>query len=185
MILFRAFAWDSSSAPGARGGPLWFPRMLQGAGRHDNPLVYGCLYVSEEPVSPVVEQLARLRGADLGPADLVRHGLALALATVSLADGTPLVDLDDPVVLAEEGLRPSVVATHERARTQADAARLHERHADAAGLRWWSSFESQWANVTLFDRSATALEVVDVHRLSLEDDVVGEAARFLGLPINP
>jgi hypothetical protein len=182
-MLFRCFAWDRSSAPGARGGAVWFPRMLQGSGRHDNPLLYGCLYASEEPVSPVVEQLARLTGTTLGPDDLLRHGFPLALATVEVGEDPSLVDLDEPRVLAEEGLRPSLVATRERARTQADAAGLYEGHPEAVGLRWWSTFESQWPNVTLFDRAAERLAVEDVHALGLDDDVVGEAARFLGLPL--
>ena len=37
MILFRCLAWDKASAANARGGAVWFPRMLQGDGRHDNP----------------------------------------------------------------------------------------------------------------------------------------------------
>lgn len=157
--------------------------MLQGAGRHDNPLAYGCLYVSEEPLSPVVEQLARLRGTTLGGDDLVRRGLPLALAAVELADEAVIVDLDEPQVLADERLRPSLVATGERARTRADAAELFDRHPEAAGLRWWSTFESQWANLTLFDRAANSLSVADARTLALEDELVGEAARFLGLPL--
>jgi hypothetical protein len=183
VILFRCFPWDGGVGPEVRGGPVWFPRMLQGAGRHDNPLLYGCLYVSEEPVSPVVEQLARLRGSGLAKADLVRRGLPLALAAVELGDGAVLVDLDEPRVLADEGLRPSFVATGERARTQADAAALFGRSPEASGLRWWSTFESQWPNVTLFDRAAGSLDGGDVRALELGDDVVEEAARFLGLPV--
>jgi len=60
---------------------------------------------------------------------------------------------------------------------------LHERHPDAAGLRWWSTFEPAWANVTLFDRAAETLEVADVRELRLGDEVVGEAAQFLGLRV--
>jgi len=82
------------------------------------------------------------------------------------------VDLDEPLVLAAEELRPSLVATHERPRTQADATALYQRHEAVAGLRWWSTFESQWANVTLFDRALGALEVEDVRVIALEDDVV-------------
>lgn len=183
MILFRCFPWNRSVGEAVRGGALWFPRLLQGEGRHDVPERYGCLYVSEEPVSAVVEQLARLVGTELAAPDLVRGGLPLALAAVHLPDGTPLVDLDEPAVLAAEDLRPSLVATRERTRTQAGAAALHDRHPDAAGLRWWSLFEAQWPNVTLFDRAEASLEVEDVKELDLGDDVVGEAARFLGLPL--
>jgi hypothetical protein len=155
--------------------------MLQGHGRHDNPLVYGCLYVSESPLSALVEQLARFTGRELRPDMLRRHGLPLSLATLELEDGAEIVDLDDPATLAAEGLRPSLVATRERSRTQADALALHEGHPEAAGLRWWSTFEAQWANVTLFDRAAPVLRVEEVHELALADELVGEAATFLGL----
>lgn len=181
MILHRCFAWDRDAVPEARGGALWLARMLQGHGRHDNPLSYGCLYVSESPLSAVVEQLARFTGRELRPDMLRRHGLPLAVAAFELPDGEEVVDLDEPRTLAAEGLRPSLVATHERARTQADALDLYERHPDAAGLRWWSTFEAQWGNVTLFDRAGPALRVEDLRALEVEDELVVEAAVFLGL----
>ena len=34
------------------------------------------------------------------------------------------------------------------------AERLFDKHPDALGLRWWSTLESSWINVTLFDRAA-------------------------------
>ena len=183
MRLYRCFPWDSGVAASARGGAIWFPRMLQGAARHDNPELYGCLYTTQAAVSCVVERLQGLRGTRLEPADLRSIGLPLALAACALTNEARLIDLDEPRVLAEEGLRPSLVATGERPRTQAYAAELFHGHPDAAGLRWWSTFESQWANVTLFDRAAGSLEVADVRALELGDEVVEEAARFLGLPL--
>lgn len=167
-----------------RGGPAWFPRLLQGAGRHDNPLLYGCLYVSEEPLSPVVERLARFRGRQLTPDKLISWGRPVALATLELPEEAEIVDLDEPEVLEREGLRPSRVATNERSLTQAQASDLFGQHASAAGLRWWSTFESLWANVTLFDRAEAALAVADVHALDVGDDVVREAAEFLGLAVS-
>jgi len=157
--------------------------MLQGDGRHDNPLLYGCLYVSLSATASVVEQLARVVGRPLAASALRRFGLPLALAELELPDTDELVDLDDPQVLAREGLRPSGVATHERARTQADAAKLFERHPQAAGLRWWSIFESLWTNVTLFDRADPSLRLRDVRPLALTDDVVDEATALLGLRV--
>ena len=183
MILFRCLAWDKAAAPRARGGPLWFPRMLQGNGRHDNPALYGCLYASVEPVSAVAEQIDRLAGTSLETPDLLRRGLPLALATIELDDARELVDLDDPAVLVGEGLRPSRVATHDRSVTQSGAAEVFDRHREAPGLRWWSTIEALWANVTLFDRAEELLAVEDVHPLELGDDVVVEAAEFLGIPI--
>jgi hypothetical protein len=158
--------------------------MLQGPGRHDNPHLYGCLYMTEEPLSALVEQLARLVGTSLAADDLVRQGRPLTLAAIDLPDEPALLDLDAPRILIREALRPSVVATHFRTRTQDDAATLFERHPDAAGLRWWSTFESLWPNVTLFDRAEPLLSVENVRVLALADDVVGEAADFLGLSIS-
>lgn len=183
MILYRCFAWDPAVPPEDPGGPLWFPRRLQGGGRHDAPGRYGCLYLSEEPVSVVVEQLARFVGTGLGAPDLVRGGLPLALAALELGEESHLVDLDQPFVLAAARLRPSLVATRERERSQADAAALHELYPEAVGLRWWSTFEPAWANVTLFDRAKKRLDVLEVARIGLDHEVVEEAARFLGLRV--
>jgi hypothetical protein len=183
VILFRCLAWDRAASPRARGGPLWFPRMLQGNGRHDNPEVYGCLYVSVEPVSAVAEQLQRLAGTSLEEPDLVRRGLPLALAAIDFDERAELVDLDDPAVLVGEGLRPSQVATNDRSLTQTGAGEIHARHPQAVGLRWWSTIEALWPNVTLFDRADELLGVEDVQPLELGDGIVIEAAEYLGLPI--
>jgi hypothetical protein len=103
---------------------------------------------------------------------------------VGLDDDAELLDLDDPSVLLEEELRPSRVATNDRPTTQAQALELFHRHGGAVGLRWWSTFESLWPNITLFDRAETALEVSDVQRLDVGDDVLLEAADFLGLSVS-
>ncbi|HEY3577225.1 MAG TPA: RES domain-containing protein [Gaiellaceae bacterium] len=181
MILHRCLAWNERAAPDSPDSALWFPRPYQGEGRHDNPAAYGCLYLSEQPLSCIVEQLGRFRGQRLTPALLRRRGLPLALAELELADDAQLIDLDDPAVLRRERLRPSRVATRDRGLTQPQALALHERHADAAGLRWWSTFESQWLNVTLFDRAAPSLRLVSVRALDVVDDEIAAAADVLGL----
>ena len=179
MILHRCFAWDRRAAPDEVGGGLWFPRAYQGDGRHDNPDTYGCLYLAEQAVSAVVEQLARFRGSVLVPQVLVRRGRPLALASLELDDDAQLVDLDEPMVLAAHALRPSVVATRQRDVTQPQARALY--HAGADGIRWWSTFESRWANVTAFDRAVPRLRVGAVRPLSADDAAVREAADFLGI----
>ena len=181
MILHRCLAWNERAAPDAADGALWFPRPYQGEGRHDNPAAYGCLYLSEHSLSCVVEQLARFRGQRLIPSLLVRRDLPLALAELELPDDAELVDLDEPAVLRRERLRPSRVATRERAITQPQALALYEKHGDAAGLRWWSTFEAQWLNVTLFDRAAPALRLVSVKALDVAGDEIAAAADVLGL----
>ncbi len=181
MILFRCFAWNERAGTRDPDGPLWFPRPFQGDGRHDNPDLYGCLYVSIAEVSGIVEQLARFRTQRLQPSLLRRRGLPLAVARLELADEASLLDLDEPRVLARERLRPSQVATRHRDVTQPQARALHEKHADAAGIRWWSTFESLWTNVTLFDRARMRLRVREVRELTLGDAAVVEAAELLGL----
>ena len=181
MILHRCFAWDEHAGDAGPDGPLWFPRIYQGEGRHDNPDRYGCLYLSLAPLSTVVEQLARFRGQRLLRSLLRRRGLPLALADLELDDQIELLDLDDPVVLRRERLRPSRVATRDRSITQPQARVLYDAHAGAAGLRWWSTYEATWINVTLFDRAASDVRVRSVRALSLEDPLVVEAADLFGL----
>jgi hypothetical protein len=183
VILFRCFAWDASARSDQRDGPLWYPREFQGEGRHDNPDLYGCLYLADRAVSCVVEQLARFRGQRLSASLLRRRGLPLALAELELPDAAELVDLDDPVVLRRERLRPSLVATRERTRTQPQARALHATHPRAAGLRWWSTYESLWMHVTLFDRAAASLAVREVRALSIDDPAVAEAAERFAMHV--
>ena len=84
-------------------------------------------------------------------------------------------------MLRRERLRPSLVATRARDVTRPQARALHDRHGDAAGLRWWSTFESLWANVTLFDRVASRLRLVSVRVLEPADEEILSAADVLGL----
>jgi hypothetical protein len=181
LILYRCFAWSRRVRAVDRDGALWFPRELQGEGRHDNPDAYGCLYLADRGVSAVVEQLARFRGQRLMEGMLVRRGLPLALAAVELPVDRQVIDLDDPAVLAAHDLRPSTVATRRREVTQPQALSLFRRHGRAAALRWWSTYEALWANYTVFDRAAAAIGLAEVRRLRTDDPAVGEAAELLGL----
>jgi hypothetical protein len=182
LILHRVFPRDARAAPAEPGGPLFWPRGLQGHGRHDNPEIYACIYASEARISPVAEALAPFRGAgEVTEGMLERSGRPLALATLELPDELPLIDLDDPPTLGAEELRPSQVATRRRSLTQAQAARLFEAHGRAGGLRWWSSLESLWINVTLFDRAESVVAAGELEPLTPESDLVREAASALGL----
>jgi hypothetical protein len=183
VILYRCFAWNERARDAEQDGPLWFPRIFQGDGRHDNPDLYGCLYLADRAVSCLVEQLARFRGQRLSPPLLRRRGLPLAVARIDLADDAMLVDLDDPAVLRRERLRPSRVATRTRVVTQPQARTLHERHPVAAGLRWWSTYVALWTNVTVFDRATPRLRLISVEALSLAHPTVVEAAQFFALRI--
>jgi hypothetical protein len=181
VTLYRCFAWKQDARSGEPDSPLWCPRPFQGEGRHDNPDAYGCLYLSDRPLSSVAEQFAAFRGQRLIPSMLSRRGLPLALARLETPDETPLVDLDDPAVLKRERLRPSRVATRERSITQQLALKLFRKYPRTAGLRWWSVWESQWANVTLFDRALPRLRLAQVDELTLAHPAVQEAADWFGL----
>ena len=180
MIVHRCFTWDPDARRRSPGGALWFPRPYQGDGRHDNPDVYGCLYASESEVATVVEQLARYQGSVLLPGMLSKRGHPLGLARIELGDER-LLDLEEPAILVAEELRPSRVATHERSITQSQALMLYERHPDAAALRWWSTFEALWANLTVFDRARRALRLLEIRALAPDDPAVEAATDFLGL----
>ncbi len=183
MTLYRCFAWKAAARADAPDGPLWVPRVFQGDGRHDNPDAYGCLYLSDRPESCIVEQLAAFRGQRLIASMLRRRGLPLALARIELDARRELVDLDDPAVLRRETLRPSRVATRLRAITQPQALALFTKHPKAAGLRWWSAWEATWANVTVFDRAAAALSLLEVAELTLDHPDVLRAAEVFGLRV--
>ena len=85
--------------------------MFQGDGRHDNPEVYGCLYLSDRPESCIAEQLAAFRGQRLTASMLRRRDLPLALGRLEIRDSATLIDLDDPSVLLRERL--AQVRAHE------------------------------------------------------------------------
>lgn len=182
MRLWRVVAWDPSAATGSRGHPLHVPRSIQGAGRHDNPGLYGALYLSERPVAAVAEMIAHLRGDELDDADLERNGLRLALvAFEATVDGT-LWDLDDPTVLVDRALRPSLVATGVRRDTQRMAAALHRARPRRLGIRWWSTLEASWIHVTLFERALAHTSIAEAPEpLRVDHATVREAAEVLGV----
>ena len=166
------------------GGGRFRRQPPRGEGRHDNPDDYGCLYLADRAVSCIAEQLAAFRGQRLTSSILRRRGLPLGLAEIELDErAAGVIDLDDPIVLRRERLRPSRVATRSRAITQAQALALYRAHPQAAGLRWWSTWEALWANVTVFDRARSSLHLAGVRELSLSDAALLEAADLFGLRV--
>jgi RES domain len=180
--LWRTLPLDRRAAADEVGGALWFPREQQGYGRHDNPDLYGCLYVAEAAASAVAEALADFRGTGrLTASMLTQLGRPLALAEIALPDEAVVIDLDDPAVLVAGALRPSRVATRARGITQGIAADLYRAHPEAAAVRWWSTLEASWINLTVFDRAAPRLTATEVAELRIDDSVVRNAAALLGL----
>lgn len=182
-MLYRLFPHEQGAGSEDEWGALHVARAYQGWGRHDNPDAYGALYLSREPAAAVAERLRRLLGRELTEAGLHPRGRTLSLAAIDDAALNPLPDLDDPQELLDRGLRPSVVASRERDRTQPIALAAFEEGRD--GISWWSTVESSWTNVTLFAERAIPkiLLAGDPEPLSMEHPAVLEAAEALGLPV--
>ena len=164
------------------GGALYVPRERQGIGRHDNPEHYGALYLTRSPISAVAERIQGFRGHSITDDDLRRRGTD-HLALVAFDDGAlgPLVDLDDPHELVARALRPSQVATRERATTRAIALDLFTQ--GHVGLTWWSALEASWTNATLFaERALDRLAVAsDPEPLTISHPVLRSAAEAMGV----
>jgi hypothetical protein len=185
MRLWRVFPWDSGAAAGSRGHALWIPRVLQGAGRHDNPQLYGAMYLSEQALAAVAEGIAHLRGQRIEDADLERGGLRLALLGLEASVEGRLWDLDDPRVLVERELHPSQVATRLRQTTRRWAADLFRVRPRRDGIRWWSTLEASWMHVTLFDRALPCIEPAAAPEpLRVTHPVVRQAAEAVGVRIH-
>jgi RES domain len=180
-VLYRWFPWVPGAAATDPGGALFVPRFDQGGGRHDNPEVYGSLYLSRLPASPVAEQLREYVGRPVEATRLLREGFPGALATIDEGAIEDLLDLDDPASLVPRGLRPSGIATRNRRPTQRMALALYQE--GVAGFEWWSTIEASWINVTLFeDRAAGRLEMVgQPEPLTLDHPAVREAAEAVGV----
>jgi hypothetical protein len=151
--------------------------MVQGQGRVDNPEHYHIAYLADSPLAAVGEAFGRLAVWTLemlGDSEYTA-GFGKALARFELA-GEPL-DLDDPKVLIERGLRPSRIATQDRAVTQRWALRVWEEDA-WPGVRWWSPLDADWGIVGLWEHGG--LQLADVEELTVGHPVLWDAARHLG-----
>jgi hypothetical protein len=146
--------------------------------------VYGALYLSRIPTSPVAEFLREYVGRPVDVAELLERSRPIALAAID-ETGLPLLDLDDPAILRARSLRPSGVATRARRPTQALALALYEE--GVAGFEWWSTIEGSWINVTLFaERAAAHLRLTaDPEPLTTDHPAVREAAEAVGVLLQP
>ena len=138
-----------------RTAPSGFRACTRATGGTTTPTCYGCLYLSEQPLSCVVEQLARFRGQRLLPALLVRRGLPRRARRARALRRRPISSTST----TRRCCGASGSARRESRRGRATMTQPQARSLctsgirDAAGLRWWSTFEAQWLNVTLFDRA--------------------------------
>jgi hypothetical protein len=182
--LVRVFDWDGHSLGRSDGGPLYVARARQGSGRHDAPALYCAWYCSLAAISAIAETIQYLRGHRVTDADFRRvGGTTKAIVRLRVADSLPVVDLDDPSELVARGRRPSQVATLRRAVTQRIAADIFAE--GVIGLRWWSTLEAEWTNVTLFhERAVRHVSIVEApRRLSTRLIEVQQAADHLGIHV--
>lgn len=181
-MLYRVFPLIHGARLTEEGGALYVARDSQGSGRHDNPGRYGALYVSRAPESAVAERIQGFRGQELRNSDLRRQdGSGYALAEIDDASLGPLVDLDDPSHLTRRRLRPSIVATRDRAVTRPTALAIFAE--GAPGFEWWSTLESRWINVTLFAGRAVAhlALATEPAKLTVRHPVLRSAAELIGV----
>ncbi len=180
---WRVFPWDPLATPGQPFSSSYVSPG-QGSGRfdlRDTPV----LYLAETPEHAVAEKIQRFRGLALESFDLTESGRPLALVEcdVTAAVVARIADLCDWNTLARHALGPDVVASRQRAKTQAVASLLYS--AGFAGLRWWSARSGDWHTVVVFlgRREAGGLRFADPEKLTLDHAAVVEAAAALGVRI--
>lgn len=184
-MLYRVFPMLPGAAIDQPGGPLFVPRERQGAGRHDHSDAYGALYISRLALSAIAERIQAFRGQTLTDADFqLVDGARYALATFDEEGLDGVIDLDDPVELTRRLLRPSMVATRDRASTRASALRIFEEGAQ--GFVWWSTLEASWLNVTLFaERAVPRLRLTtEPEPLSMQHPMLRAAAEAIGVRLS-
>lgn len=180
--LWRVFPWDPAAAEGDPFSAAFVPGG-QGYGRFDLPGdPRGVLYLAETPEHAVAEKIQDLRNQELEDGDLFEGGHRYARVQVMVSEEVwgGIVDLCDPVTLAERGIRPDEIAARDRRTTQRIARTLRE--AGATGLRWWSVFFGEWHNVVLFrDTLRQSIVYHEPRHLQADDPPMEDAAAALGI----
>jgi RES domain-containing protein len=176
---WRVFPWDPKAAAGQPYSPSYvYPH--QGSGRFDLKET-AVLYLAETAEHAVAEKLQRFRGQKLAAYDLTESGHKLAL--VECVPPAPVLekiaDLCDPQVLLKHALRPDLLASTQKTRTQGAAKELYD--SGYAGLRWWSALSGDWHTVVLFLDRAANLEYRSPTPLSLNHPNVIDAAAAIGV----
>ena len=184
MRLYRVFDWDGSRLDSHAGGPLYAPRDKQGKSRHDIPHLTGVYYTSLTPLSPLVETIKVFRGQTLTDRFfIIRKELHKALVSLELKEKVLLANLGDAVFLVKRNLSLAESASRDRQQTQKIAEQLYKE--GFAGIRWPSTLNSAWTNVSLFaDRCQRFLSVTETPvKLSTDMPELREVAHLLGVRI--
>lgn len=184
MLAYRIFPYLARATPGEPGHPLYEHRPQRG-GRIDHP-DYFVWYLGRSPEVAVGETFGDLAEWDPSMFEVpFLPGARRALGHFHLPDELRLLDLDDPVVLAERGLRPTHVVVRNLAVTQAWGHAIwaeRDPHEPATrrwqAVQWWSYHHPSWPVVASWVRP----EVIRVEELTLDHPAVVEAARTLNRP---
>lgn len=142
------------------------------------------MYLGDTPEGAVAESLgnyARWTPAVLEPPPAAPPTSVLALARYAV--DADVLDLDDPYVLRDWGLRPSSVVSRDRTVTQQWARAIYEAEA-GAGVSWWSYRDPRWASLGLWDHGLVSL-VGEPEPLTLAHSAVMDASRVISRVIEP
>lgn len=150
MLVYRVFPYLPAARPGEPGHPLYQHRPQRG-GRIDHP-DYHVWYLSRQPEAAVGETFGNLAVWDRSMFSFpLLPGSQRALGVFRLPDDLRLLDLDDPRVLVELGLRPTQIVTRNLAVTQQWGHRIwSQRDPHDPSLRrwqaitWWSYHRPTW-----------------------------------------
>ncbi|MEU7869416.1 RES family NAD+ phosphorylase [Dactylosporangium sp. NPDC049140] len=182
MLVYRVFPHLPSAAPGQPGHPSYL-HPGRGGGRLDNPASYSVWYLSYDPCGAIGEVFGnRQTWPDTMFTEKRLPGSRKALATLRLPDDLSILDLDDPQVLLDRGLRPSQVVARNRAVTQAWALRIFDERNDRRERLWygvaWRSFQRpQWRLLGYWGSAEPV--VVNVEPLHYQHYAVIDAAGTL------
>jgi hypothetical protein len=161
VLLYRVFPYLDDAPTGRPGHPLYV-NPAQGRGRWDNPSLYRCRYLAITPEAAVGETFGNL--LKWSPAMLVAPALTGCQRQLGIyrldEEANPLLDLDDPHVLAERGIRPTHVVIRNRPRTQQIAARIYHE-GKWSGIQWWSYHRPQWTLVVIWEADNLTVEAVE------------------------
>jgi RES domain-containing protein len=175
VLLYRVFPYRNGAAEGEPGHPLYI-QPVQGHGRWDNPSLYLCRYLATSPEAAIGEAFGDL--PTWTAAMLVTPNMSGAerqLGVYHLDQAAhPLLDLDDPRVLAQRAIRPTHVVIRNRPHTQGIAADIYHE-GKWAGMQWWSYHRPQWKVVALWEADITVAGVQPI----LGHPALDEAATVL------
>ena len=165
MLVYRVFPHLPHASAGDPGSPEYLHRP-QGTGRIDNPTVYDSWYFSADSSAAVGETFGSIAEWSDAMFEFPKlAGSRRALGVFHLPDGTPILDLDDPLNLSDRRLRPTKVISRNRRATQQWALSIHNESMPAGGakvwngVQWWSYYSPEWRVLGLWSAIPRCIRV--------------------------